>query len=536
MSESIPDLLIYVTLFLVNTIELLAESVINQIAAGEVIENPASVVKELVENSVDAEASEIIIEIEAGGLQKIKVQDNGCGMSSRDAKMSLLRHATSKIKSVEDLEVLKSKGFRGEALASIDSISDLTIVTSNGFESTKLYRNSFEPAARNKGTTIEVRNLFLNAPARLKFQKSPSACASNVFKGVQQIALAHPEISFRLISNGKNVLDLSASDLKERVKAILGEFPHELDSSSIKAFLSSPSEGNLTRRGQYFFINNRPIQSPFLSKAVKQGYGTRISENLYPSFVLFLELSPDKFDVNVHPQKKEVRFQDESEVFSLVQKAISEAFGSENHLILPWEFTPPSAQFLVENNEGISCTDADLFPLDQEQALLDPISYFHPVCLLGSYLLVEEVGLKLIDLKGAEARILYEQAEKSFIEMQQLLVPLELKVDSSDEFLALCLELGIEARVLHPRLLVIDAIPSMLDPLEVEKLLHGYQKERKKAVSFSRLCRQRLKKYNLEEARAIYKKLITMRDPLYDPLGRKIQIPFEERKIETWFQ
>ncbi|HEX2583210.1 MAG TPA: DNA mismatch repair endonuclease MutL [Chlamydiales bacterium] len=526
-----------------STINVLPDFVIDQIAAGEVLENPASAVKELAENSLDAGCREIRIEIEGGGLQRILIEDDGCGMSSIDAALCLRRHATSKIRSAGELETLVTMGFRGEALAALASVSHLTLKTSDGNESTKIVASagvisSREVCARNRGTSIEARNLFFNAPARLKFQKSPASCAAAVLKVVETLSLSHSEVHFSLYSNGKLSFEANAKGWKERVEEVRGPFAHCLAFSeagfSLKGLLSRPGEGKATRSGQTLFVNRRPIVSPFIAKAVKEGYGTRMVEALFPSFVLFLEVPPEGVDVNVHPQKKEVRFRDEGKLFSFLRKAVASLFESEVPEIapLPWEFThalPPS----FAEREG--------FPLlcgFSEEPFLPLKLPIRPLALLGNYLLLddrEEKGWTLLDLPGAEARILFEAMEREKPPAQALMWPLEMELDSPEQTAELLRPLGIESRTLGKRLLAIDALPlGMKESLAVE-FIRLYRSDRKLAASLSRVCRGRSRKFTIEEGAMIWDQLQSCKDRVYDPLGKRIVSPVSEEELAKRF-
>ncbi len=326
-------------------ISRLSEEVINQIAAGEVVENPASLVKEMVENSLDAKSSRICISIEGGGQRLIRIEDDGCGLDREDAQLSLERHATSKIRTEQDLHTLSTMGFRGEALAAIAAVSFLELQTSNGIQGTVVRAEggkviAVEPCARNRGTTISVRSLFFNVPARKKFMKSSSANTAQIVGVVEAIALAHPDIAFFIQSDGKTIIDLFPEDRKKRIEHLIGPMPHEVE-GSVWGVLAPPEEAKLHRRGQYLFVNLRPVFSPLISRAVKAGYGTRIAEHAYPSFVLFLSIPSEDVDVNVHPQKKEVRFAHEGKLFSMVEQAVQAALQGPSVFTEPLSFSDP---------------------------------------------------------------------------------------------------------------------------------------------------------------------------------------------------
>lgn len=331
-----------------SKIRVLDDHTINQIAAGEVIENPSSVIKELVENSLDAGATEITVEIKAGGRQLIRVTDNGSGMSQDDALLSLERHATSKIREVDDLQKISSMGFRGEAIPSIASISKFNLLTcpreetSNGtmiqVEGGKIIKCS--PAARAPGTTIEVNSLFFNVPVRKKFLKSIAADTAEINKLLGILALGNPQVKFQLINQQKTMLSVTPwpndsflDGLGSRIEHILGRgffsalYPvnFELDGKVITGFFGDPCYTRHNRTGQYLFINSRPVFAPYISACIAEGYGTRLATQRFPVFVLNLSMPGELVDVNVHPQKREVRIQQQYELKELFISAVHKA-------------------------------------------------------------------------------------------------------------------------------------------------------------------------------------------------------------------
>lgn len=337
------------------TIHLLDEETINQIAAGEVVENSASVVKELVENALDAGASLVTIEIVAGGKQLIRVSDNGKGMNEADALLSLKRHATSKIISATDLAALVTMGFRGEALAAISSVSKLRLVTNADVDETKAFMVVQEGGQvvettrtlAPRGTSIEVRALFYNTPARRKFQKSIQADTAALTKVVEELALANPQVGFDLVQGAEKILTRPPESLETRLKALLGDeqwIKIEANEGpySLSGYISDPSLTRSNRSGQFLFINKRAVTSPLVSLAVLEGYGTLLSTKRYPLFVLHLSMEPHLVDVNVHPQKEEVRLQNEAFLRGWLARAVSLAFHQpQSKPALPWE-APPS--------------------------------------------------------------------------------------------------------------------------------------------------------------------------------------------------
>jgi len=533
-------------------IALLPDLVADQIAAGEVVENAASAVKELIENSLDAGASEILVSIDGGGLLRLCIEDDGCGMDLEDALMCLKRHATSKIRSAGDLEQLSTMGFRGEALAALASISKLEIRTSDGNEACRIVLEAgdvprVESIARNRGTTIEAKSLFFNTPARLKFQKSPAANAAAVLKVVQTLSLAHPEVRFSLLSNGKVTLQCHQTDWKRRAEELLGEFAHEVNAPMVRGLLGRPEEGKTNRSGQTLFINRRPIFSPLIAKAIKDGFGTRMQEALFPQFLLFLELPPDWVDVNVHPQKREVRFREEGRIYQIVRNAVFQAFegvsGEEPRVSLPWELPHLSFTQVTPTNisketrhfaeqQALEFTHVMRLPAptfqieDAPQPLpFEPTSM--PLALLGDFLLVQiEQEWQLVDLRGAEARIVFEEMDQPNAKMQALLWPLEYKSSNPEELVQLLQTAHIEARVTGKQMIAIDATPQNLKSTHVvefiEQLTSPSKEQRRIAAALTKSCRSAKHSYSLTEANCIWEKLGKCKDRTYDPLGRKI--------------
>ena len=520
-------------------ISVLPNDVIDQSAAGEVLENPASAVKELVENSLDAGAREIRVEIEGGGLTRLRVEDDGCGMSAVDATVCLQRHATSKIRKTADLQTLHTMGFRGEALAAIASVSKLELRTSSGREAVTLtvqggHITHKGPCARNRGTTVEVHELFYNTPARLKFQKAAAPCAAAVLKCVETLALAHPEVRFELLSNGKPTFRSHADTWKLRAEEILGPFAHELDVSAdglkLHGLLGRPEEGRLNRGGQTIFVNRRPILSPLVSRAVKEGFGTRMEDRLWPVCLLYLELPADAVDVNVHPQKREVRFRDEGRVFSFVRSAVQQALEKTQPSLapLPWDFV------------SIPQSSTPSFVLQETSA--QPV-LFHtlvqPKTLLGDYLLLGNDPWTLVDLRGAAARVMFESMEKPGVVVQPLLCPFEWALGPADEPEALAERLkplGIEARAIGKRAIAVDAIPSELDVSDLGVFLREYGSERKLAAVVTQTCRASRRKIGFEHACMLWDKLQQCADQTYDPLGKKIQVSVTAQQLQEFFR
>ena len=326
-------------------IKLLPDHVANQIAAGEVVQRPASVVKELMENALDAGADNIKLIVKDGGKTLIQVVDNGEGMNELDARMAFERHATSKINSAEDLFHLQTKGFRGEALASIAAVAHIEMKTKTAdaelgtyikIEGSKVVKQ--EPIATPKGTAIAVKNLFYNIPARRKFLKSVQVEMRHINDEFFRLALAHPQISFSLIHNGNTVYHLPKSKLLQRISNLFGSRMQEklvpveesTDYIKIYGFTGKPEFAKLKRGEQFFFVNNRFIKSPYLNHAVLSAYEGLIKDKAYPSYFIYFEIDPEHIDVNIHPTKTEIKFDDEQTVYAILKVAVKHSLGQFN--------------------------------------------------------------------------------------------------------------------------------------------------------------------------------------------------------------
>jgi DNA mismatch repair protein MutL len=323
-----------------DIIQLLPENIANQIAAGEVIQRPASAVKELMENAIDAGATEIRLYVNDSGKALIQVVDNGHGMSETDARMCFERHATSKIKNIDDLFHIKTMGFRGEALASIAGVAQVELKTKKASDPTGTLieiENSLvksqQPVAAKNGTTISMKNLFFNVPARRNFLKSNASELRHIIDEFIRVSMAFPELFFCLTSNGQQVFHLEKGSLKQRIVQILGStynsklvsVKEETDYLNIYGFVGKPDTAKKTRGDQYFFVNNRFIKSPYLNHAVMNAFSDMIPRDSFPMYALFIGLDPSRLDVNVHPTKQEIKFEDEKLIYAFVQAAVKHA-------------------------------------------------------------------------------------------------------------------------------------------------------------------------------------------------------------------
>jgi DNA mismatch repair protein mutL len=487
-------------------IQELSDRLISQIAAGEVIERPASVVKELVENSLDAGATDIEVRLEEGGIKRIVVADNGCGIPKEDLPLALKRHATSKIRTLTDLESVASFGFRGEALASIDSVADVTITsrTAEAEEAWAISRDGIVPAAGQKGTRIEVKDLFYLTPARRKFLKSPATETAHILTQIERMALANPSVRFRVFTNARASLHLPAQQTAERVFAVMPEEfkdacrPISADAPGLhlEGWVGLPTAARSRADKQFFFVNGRFIRDRVLQHAVKTAYADVLHVQAQPMFVLSLSINPSRVDVNVHPQKSEVRFRDGQLVHSFVSSAIMRAIAhgageqapvslSGSHpnesvpvsqpLVVPAQ-RPASGSFAASGRfERSSAMHNAPKPLTEQQwlnlyggshtsltaegsnpspsaepskpvfadLLAQATAHNQPLGrpiaqIAGIYVLAENSeGLVIVDMHAAHERVTYEKLKATSVgtDITQLLVPTVFKV--SDETMAL---------------------------------------------------------------------------------------------------
>ncbi|MEO6819452.1 MAG: DNA mismatch repair endonuclease MutL [Ginsengibacter sp.] len=355
-----------------DIINLLPENIANQIAAGEVIQRPASAVKELLENAVDAGSTEIKLFVNDAGKALVQVIDNGKGMSETDARMSFERHATSKIKSIDDLFHIKTMGFRGEALASIAGVAQVEIKTKKAEDSIGTFieiENSVvvtqQPVATTTGTNISMKNLFFNVPARRNFLKSNTSELRHIIDEFIRVAMSFPEIFFSLTSNGQEVFHLEKGSLKQRIIQILGNnyasklvsVKEETDYMNIYGFAGKPETAKRTRGDQYFFVNNRFIKSAYLNHAVMNAFSDMIAKDSFPMYALFIEIDPSRLDINVHPTKQEIKFEDEKIIYAFVKSAVK-------HSLAQYSITP-ALDFDLD--ASIQHTDAVSKPFTQEK-------------------------------------------------------------------------------------------------------------------------------------------------------------------------
>jgi DNA mismatch repair protein MutL len=580
-----------------NKIRILSDQTINQIAAGEVIENPACVVKELVENAIDAQATHISIEILSGGFQWIKISDNGSGMAPDDAALCLQRHATSKIFEAHDLFALTTMGFRGEALASIAAISKMKLLTALENSPAILLEveggkiHDIAPGARSRGTTVEVRSLFYNVPARKKFQKSVAASHAEITKGVTQLALAHPEVGFELIQKNHSQFSLPATPgeaflivLKRRASVLLGEeflhssHPLEMHEGNYQAngLIADPLHSRHNRSGQYLFVNRRPVFCPGISYAVRDAYGVRLAPDRHPIYLLHLSIPSELLDVNVHPQKKEIRLREESRVKHLLHSAVNTALLT--HQSLTAESAISSSLPAIEKPFSFTADQRPDFSvplfLKEEAAEIchREIAFDAEMRVIGlyrNYLLIEADSLPppfslhfsavaWLDLRAVESRLQFDAMMRNSgtaALSQGLLIPLTVSYSRAEaqllrEYLGMIQKFGLQIREVGQTVFLIEAIPSFLQEWEVgivlEEIIGQLQgiepgmpldedKHRRLATCICKRVRSRKKSYHLTEATHLIKQLLQAEDPFHCPQGRKTLFYVREEEIESYF-
>ncbi|MGQ0835530.1 MAG: DNA mismatch repair endonuclease MutL [Gammaproteobacteria bacterium] len=495
-------------------IRILPTELIDQIAAGEVIERPASVVKELAENALDAGARRIDIEVERGGIGLIRVRDDGCGVPAAELPLAISRHATSKIASLDDLAAIETLGFRGEALPSIASIARLRLTSRAGDGSTAAEivvdgaaALPVRPAAHPPGTTIEVRDLFFNVPARRKFVRSDATELGHIARLVERFALSRPDVAFRLRSGERVLLDAPASEADdegaERISQVLGKdfiarcvpVRHAAGPVEVRGWISLPTAARGQPDQQFWFVNGRGVRDRLLMNAARLAYRDVLYHGRHAAYVLHLDLEPRLVDVNAHPAKLEVRFRDSRQIHAFVMRALERALAATTPSPAPWGRETPSPAFgtlspalrgrgLGEGTWALAASvrDAEAPPaapesFDDETPLGTALAQLHGVYILSQ----NRAGLVLTDMHAAHERVLYEQLKADHDARQpasQLLlepIVVELKVDELDAVLEDRAEwerAGFELDALGPAKLALRRVPALLAGRDVASIVH----------------------------------------------------------------
>lgn len=526
----------------------LPDLLVSQIAAGEVIERPASVLKELVENAVDAGAQTVEIRLEAGGIRRIAVIDDGDGIEKHELALALTRHATSKISSLEELESVHSMGFRGEALASIAAVSQLTLIsrTKEAEHAWCLESDTHNPTAASGalGTTVDVKYLFDRVPARRKFLRAEATEFGHCIDAIERIALAFPEVGFRVFHNDRAVRQWLPTSALKRISDVLGsEFnEHGIEVNaqggliSLMGIVTRPTAARARADRQFLFVNGRHVRDRTVSHAIRSAYADVLHGDRQPAFVLFLHVDPTAVDVNVHPAKHEVRFRDSGAVHRFVQQTVTQAlagvagaqsvsatettpsydagratdsafvptaFATPGSTGTPWQATTQRAFQLRETGQANSTSPQawqTLYaPLDEpapDWPLGRALAQVH-----GIYILAQtKSGLALVDMHAAHERVVYEQLKKALdtqtLPQQSLLVPVVFRVTEKElaltqEYQTEIEKLGFEMAAMGPQTMALRAVPAMLARGDLEALARGVLRDLEQIGASQLLTEQR---------------------------------------------
>jgi len=520
-----------------TVIHPLSDLLIDQIAAGEVVDRPASALKELLENSLDAGARAIQVDLEAGGTKLVRVADDGAGISSEELALALARHATSKIASLDDLERVATLGFRGEALASIAAVSHLTLVSRPPAQA-HAWRieahggtlGTAEPSSGAFGTLIEVRDVYFNTPARRKFLRTEATEFGHCDESVRRIALARPDVAFTFTHNGRALLRVRPEPVAQRLRTLLGEDAAdallEVDEGSAPArvwgLIASPTFSRASRDCQYLFVNGRFVRDKLVSHAIRQAYQDVLHHDRHPAYVLFLDIDPARVDVNVHPTKSEVRFRDTQAVHQLVFHALTRALShtrAGSLLSVPvaapsaaghTDSTPRQASMGLALRQSVphyerlfgtatAAPASDAPPL-REGADVPPLG-FALAQLAGVYVLAHNAqGLVIVDMHAAHERIMYEKLKSALdahcVATQQLLIPATLLVTPLESALATehtasLRQLGFEIALIAPNTLAVRAVPAPLQHADPAALARDVLREMGQAGAARALTERR---------------------------------------------
>ncbi|MDR2886389.1 MAG: DNA mismatch repair endonuclease MutL [Bacteroidales bacterium] len=596
-----------------DIIKLLPDSVANQIAAGEVIQRPASIVKELVENSVDAGSSDITVIIKDSGKTLVQVVDNGAGMSETDARLAFERHATSKIISVHDLNAIRTNGFRGEALASIAAVAMVELKTRrSGEEAGTIIRISGskvetqEPCSCREGSSFAVKNLFFNIPARRKFLKSDNTEMRHIVGEFQKIALARPEIRFHLHHNNSEIYNLPAGNLRQRITGVFGRqintelIPLETETTlvSIRGFVCKPESARKTFGEQFFYVNNRFMKHPYFHRAVNEAYQRMLPPDAIPSYFICMETDPASIDVNVHPSKTEIKFENERQIWQILVASVREAlgkfnivpsidFGSEALFDIPVRsasshipnvppirinpaFNPFDSQQQAGNRQLTDCRFEHedvrgwekLFTPAEKDAEREPAAYAGTERKMfqvkGRYIACPVMsGIMLIDQKRAHERVLYEKymnsSDRGQFVSQTEMFPVTVEMNPSELMVVKEIEpelsvLGFRMEYAENSTVVLTGRPAdeITDPAEVLKRLAEEYKssgadavcntqERIAATMASVSAIQYGKSRSQQEMENLFDALFTCREPNYSAKGKPVITIMKIEEIDSRF-
>jgi DNA mismatch repair protein MutL len=574
-------------------IQILSEEMASRIAAGEVVERPASVVKELLENSLDAGATEIFVWIEKAGTALIRVTDNGEGMAPEDLALAVERHATSKLKDDEDLFHIATLGFRGEALPSVGSIAKMEIVSRTGAAASghRLRvdggkKDQVHEAPAATGTTIEIKDIFFNTPARRKFLKAPATELSHICDVVNRLALARADVHFRLQHDGRTVADyVAVNDAKDRLQQVLGRdvakamarFDGRQSDMRVTGYVSSAPTSFPNARHLYTFVNHRYVRDKVLTHAVLQGYDTLLMKGQYPAVVLFLEIPFAEVDVNVHPAKYEVRFRRQSDVHDAVSRAIRQALRTEakepsmhanpltvnsfagvRESALAYSMAPVSSYGSLPIREDVFVVPPQL-EMIAEQGFYSSLTVLGQI--LGCYLVcASSHGLALIDQHAAHERVAFEklraQLDSGKVARQNLLIPQSVELSAGEmmlveQKLALLEQFGFTLEPFGPDAYAITSVPALLPEGDYSQLVRQMVSELAEVDTSAKL-RQHLeerlatmachsviranRQLELEEMRALLRELDQIEFASQCPHGRPVLLEFSRDELERMFK
>ena len=580
-----------------DIIQLLPDHVANQIAAGEVIQRPSSAVKEMLENALDAGANQIQLYIKDAGKTLLQVVDNGCGMSKSDAKICFQRHATSKIKGINDLFKIRTMGFRGEAMASIAAISHVELNTKLTEEKigTQLVIEGGEIQSEKEsvcanGTSIKVKNLFYNVPARRNFLKSDKVELRHITEEFTRIALANPQIKMQFFHNNNELFHLPKSNLRQRIVNLIGGkkneilVPIEEKTSLVKitGFIGKPESAKRTRGEQYFFVNGRFIKNHYLNHAVNKAFEGLIPSNYFPSHFINLEINPSRIDINIHPTKTEIKFEDEKEIYAIIRATIKRSLGTYN--IAPsLDFSQESAftidykkesliqepKIKIDNTYNPFAKDKSKKTTSQfieqteiyqeeQQNTLNKQDDMYAIQIKGEFIAYSTSdGLLLINQVRGHKRILFEYFKKtlnkSINQSQKLLFPKLITLNNKDITLIMELheilsEIGFIFDQVDKETISINGVPpeckdanlqflmeNLLEQYKSENSIEIEQKE-KIAISLSTsLCINKKKILSQKEMRTLKEELLKCENPTICPLGKKTMINIKHSELEKYF-
>jgi len=565
-----------------NRIKVLPPEVYTRIAAGEVVERPANVVKELIENSIDASATEITIEIVSSGRKLIRVIDDGIGMTKEDLILSVKPHTTSKIEKFEDIYNISTLGFRGEALSSIANVSKLTIIskTEQDLIGHQIVVHggeiiSVKECSCNKGTSVEVKDLFYNTPARLKFLKSDYTEKIHIVRTIEEYTIANPEISFKFYSDNELVFSAEAttkliSRLKDVIKSEIIDnllyFAHTQDNLCIYGFITPIEFTQVNKSLQMFYVNKRPVSLRILSQALYDAYRDGLPTGRHPIGIIFINVPADFVDVNVHPTKRVIKFKDENYVYEilkdLIKKTLKEYYNktyitttqqTETISIKQEEKIEPKIEFLQKQQELNLQYEQTIFNYEK----LGLQNYVYLGQLHRTYLLFEtQEGMILIDQHAASERVLFEKFMKSkTIPVQRLLMPLNIELKPSDfesikPYIDLLNNLGFEVTISGKSSLGFNSIPSLCNIQDVKdfvlRFIENFVEDIKNEIDnitpkekiVRSACRAAIKANDLlsiSEVNSLISDLTNCEQPFFCPHGRPTVVKLELEKIEKLF-